>query len=69
MRNGDDKLWKIANDALAAGHWGAARAALDDLNRYHKDSAVDAMAVPAGTPDFVRDRVELWNSYVERRAS
>jgi len=69
MRNGNDELWETANKALANGRWGEARRALDDLNYFHKNSAVDALPIPPSAPDFIRDRIELWNSHVERRVS
>ena len=74
-RNGNDVLWQNTMDALYAGKWGVARQGLDDLIYYHGDAAVDMFPctrdLPVACPEYLRavidDRVELWNSKVERR--
>lgn len=63
-RNGNDKLWELVNEAIHAKQWGPARRYLDDLNYFHREAATDALAAPEGTPDYVKDRINLWNSNV-----
>lgn len=63
-RNGNDELWQRANTAIAFGQWDIARSALDVLLAQYVGAGVDMFPLPAKAPDFIRDRITLWNHKV-----
>lgn len=75
-RNGDDRAWQAAHEALCSGHWGRAVEALRTLNAFFTPYAADSlvtlaalreagMATPAnGLARMLDGEIARWNEAV-----
>lgn len=66
MRNGNDRLWYTALQAILDKRYDEARTALDELIFKHQDEAVDVLPFDHYHPS-VDDRIRTWNGACTRR--